>query len=213
MTITNVSNALSGLSAYTNGTPLVGSASTAQTSNATTVQQAGAATNSVRAGRHPRHGPGGAIAKELQDAVTSALETAKSNPSADPNKLVESAIASVLRSHGGAKGGGPRKAGGPDPDGDGDIDAPGRPDVDGAKAPTAQNGAIAANAANVANAAAAADPAQQSFFQKLASLGIDPTQFQADFAAAVKDVQAGNPADPSAAFQSFPTGLSVDRPA
>ena len=51
--------------------------------------------------------------------------------------------------------------------------------------------------------------ARQAFFQLLKDHGIDPQQFRQDFMAAIKDAQGGQ-VHPATAFQSFPSGTSVD---
>lgn len=142
-------------------------------------------------GHHHHHGGGGsgAMFKQIQSAVTSALQTAQANGTdQDPNKVIEDAISSVLKNAGnGTSATGSSTTGSTqsaaDPDGDGD------------------------GAAN--GAAEGSESAQQSFMQSLQALGVDPQQFHQDFLAAVQNAQNGN-VDPSTAFQSFPPGSGVD---
>jgi hypothetical protein len=58
------------------------------------------ATQPVQSQRHHRHG-GGALFKQIEAAVTSALQSAKSSGStADPNTIIQNAIAGVLQKNG-----------------------------------------------------------------------------------------------------------------
>jgi hypothetical protein len=135
------------------------------------------------------HGHGG-LFKKIESAVTSALEAAKSDPSADPNKVVEDAIAKVFKDNGGAPAGGaeggkggPQSAGA---DADGDHDGGGQGD-----------GGV--------------NSARQAFTQTLQSFGVDPSKFHSDFLAAVQDAQGGGSSDSSGdLFKSFPPGSNVD---
>lgn len=142
-------------------------------------------------GHHHHHGGGGggAMFKQIQSAVTSALQTAQANGTdQDPNQVIEDAISSVLKNAGNGTSATSSTIAGAtqsatDPDGDGDTDGSG--------------------------AAEGAESARQSFFQGLQALGVDPQQFHQDFLAAVQNAQNGN-VDPSTAFQSFPPGSGVD---
>ena len=173
---------------------LSGTGQTQQTSPTTSAASTSAAnpasTGQVQGGHHHHHGGGhGELFKNLQSAVTSALQSAQGNGSSDPNKIVEDAIAKVLQQQNGAgaandASGTAQQTAGADPDGDGDTDAPGKADADG-------------------------NSAKSAFFQTLQQYGINPQQFQADFQAAVKDAQGGT-VNPSTAFQSFPPGFTVD---
>jgi hypothetical protein len=118
--------------------------------------------------------------KEIQGAVTSALQSARQDgTNSDPNKIVEDAIAKVLQQHGSSA----TTAAGGAVDGDGDGDA----------------------TQATANGAAG----KQDFAAMLKSLGVDPKQFHADFLAAIKDAQQGQ-VDAGSAFKSFPPGTAVD---
>jgi len=138
---------------------------------------------------HHGGGGGGAMFKQIQSAVTSALQSAQANGTdQDPNQVIEDAISSVLKNAGnGTSATGSTATGARQsvayPDGDGDTDANG--------------------------AAEGSESAKQSFFQGLQALGVDPQQFHQDFLAAVQNAQNGN-VDPSTAFQSFPPGSGVD---
>ncbi|MGA2231514.1 MAG: hypothetical protein ABSH22_11490 [Tepidisphaeraceae bacterium] len=140
----------------------------------------------------PRGGYGGGpLFQQLATVVTSALQTAKSSGSgADPNQVIQSAIAQVIKNQPNPPPGNPGQAPPPDndPDGDGDTDTPGVADSDGSSA-------------------------QAAFTQLLQSNGVNAQQFQADFLAAVQSAQsgdAGDATDPSGALSSFPPGSLVD---
>jgi hypothetical protein len=161
----------------------------------TTDPSAATSTGAVHHGHHHHGGGGGGgksgLMQQIQSAVTSALQSAKTDGSSDPNQIVEDAITKVLKNAGNGAGGTSATgtsgtASATDPDGDGDNDAG-------------------------AGATSASSSAKDSFFQALQSVGIDPQQFHSDFAAAVKQVQAGGDAsDASTAFQNFPPGVMVD---
>jgi len=141
-------------------------------------------------GHHHHHGGGhGGLFKKVESAVTDALQAAKSDPSADPNKVVQDAIAKVFKDNGvtpgagGAPGQGVGKSGVPDGDGGGDAGSA---------------------------AASGAASAREAFAQTLKSFGVSEDQFHSDFLAAVKDAQSGGGADSADVFKSFPPGSSVD---
>ena len=138
-------------------------------------------------GHHHHHGGhgggGGALFKNIQAAVSSALQSAQSDNSADPNQVVEDAIAKVLQQKGGQSSSATGTTG-TDPNGNGATQA-------------------AAPSDGTTNSA------RQSFFQTLKSYGIDPQQFCSDFLAAVKDAQNGQ-ANVATALQSIPPGTTVD---
>ena len=166
--------------------PLSGTApaqSTAATSAAGAADQA--ATQGVQGAHHHHgHGHGGSI-KQIQDAVNSALRAAQSDGSSDPKKIVEDAIAKVLKNNTTAPANGASgQTSASNHDGDGDAGAAGKTDAD-------QNSA------------------RQAFLQTLQSYGVSADQFRADFLAAVKDAQGGA-VNPGAAFQSFPPGTTLD---
>src|SRR5260221_7455015 len=105
------------------------SASVASVSDTTTSDG-----NGVQGASGHHHGHGG-LFKKVEAAVNSALEAAKSDPNADPNKVVEDAIAKVFKDSGVTPPGGAGNASGGaksanDPDGDGDQDAAGKADSD-----------------------------------------------------------------------------------
>jgi hypothetical protein len=165
------SSQTSGVSATT---PATTSSSTSATQGATAgVQGTGR--------RHRGHG-----FKQIQDAVTSALQTAQqSGSTTDPNQIVEDAISKVLQnSTSGTGTSATGTASAADPDGDGDPQS-------------STSGATSGTSGT------------QSFLQTLQSFGIDPQQFHQDFLSAVKDAQNGN-SNAATAFQSFPVGSTVD---
>jgi hypothetical protein len=112
-------------------------------------------------GGHHHHHAGGGAMKQIQDAVTNALQTAQSSgSSSDPNKIIEDAIAKVLQNNNAASTGAMQGSTG-DADGDG-------------------GGSTGASATQ-----------GQSFQQLLQSFGVSPQQFHQDFLSAVKDAQGG----------------------
>ena len=147
--------------------------STGSTPSAALGQVAGAG------GHHHHHGGGGAF-KQIQDAVTTALQSSQKggDSSADPNKIIEDAIAKILQNNTSASGGAPQGAGNANGDADG-----------------------SAGSASAVNG--------QSFQQLLQSFGVSPQQFRQDFLSAVKDAQGGQ-MNPATALQSFPVGSTLD---
>ncbi len=119
--------------------------------------------------------------------MITALDDARSQPSSDPNKIVEEAIAKVLGNRKPGRGAHVEGIRGGEPDGDAHF----------------------AFAAGVE----AQNAAQQAFFRKLQEFGIDPEQFRRDFESAVRNTLSGQEPDPSSAFKAFPPGLTVDTPA
>ncbi len=143
------------------------------------------------ASHHHKHGGGGF--KKIEDAVTSALQSAQSNSSSDPNQIIEDALAKVLSADPTASNPATSaNANGVTPAADSDGDT---------------------NSSGTSNAASATSTtpssAKQSFFQTLQSFGVSPQQFHSDFLAAIKDAQGGQ-VDPGTAFQSFPPGVNLD---
>jgi len=167
----------------------------ATTSTTSSTDPTQSATQAVSGGHHRhRHGGGSGVFKQIQDAVTNALQTAQSSgTSSDPNQIVESAIAQVLKASTSAAGtttpattatATPTTAAqtpSTDPDGDGDP----------------------------ATEATGGTSSMASFFQALQTAGIDPKQFHQDFLNAIKDAQGGQ-VNPSTAFQSIPVGSTID---
>jgi len=155
-----------------------GSAAAVQSDPASTTTQAAPA-----AGRYHHH-HGGQAFGQIQSAVTTALQSAQANGSADPNQIIQDAIEKVLQGGAGSQSAGTAEQAATS-DADGDANA----------APTSQAGTTDTNS--------------QTFFQMLQSLGVDPAQFHKDFLAAVQAAQGGQ-VDPGTAFQSFPPGVAVD---
>lgn len=186
---------VSGLYQFFHGVSVNNSTTSTSATSTTSAADGTTSTDSSQTGQvsghhHHHGGGGGAMFKQIQSAVTSALQTAQANGTdQDPNKVIEDAISSVLKNAGnGTSATGSSTTTGStqsatDPDGDGDGGASG--------------------------AAEGSESAQQSFFQGLQALGVDPQQFHQDFLAAVQNAQNGN-VDPSTAFQSFPPGSGVD---
>jgi hypothetical protein len=166
------------ISATSPSQPAASTDATGSTSSAQGVQGSG----------HHHHG-GGAQFKQIQDAVTSALQQAQSSgTTADPNKIIESAIAKVLKNAGSATSstGAAGQAASAASDGDGDHSH---------------------STGGTTNAAPSSGG--NPFLQALQSLGVSPQQFHSDFLAAIQDAKAGNP-NPATAFQSFPPGTTLD---
>lgn len=127
----------------------------------------------------PRTSPG-ELFQQIQQAVTTALQSAQSNSSANPNQLVEQAIAGVVQQTlSGSASTSAYSSSSADIDGDGDS----------------QTGTA---------------DSQTAFNQTLEANGISSQQFRSDFLAAIQQAQLSGSADPSTVFSSFPTGLSVD---
>jgi hypothetical protein len=139
------------------------------------------------AGGH-HHGHGG-LFKKVEAAVTTALEAAKSDPNADPNKVVEDAIAKVFKDSGVTPPTGADASAGvksaTDPDGDGNQDPAGKADSE-------------------------VSAARQAFTQTLQAFGVSASQFHTDFLAAIKDAQGGASDAGDSLFKTFPPGSSVD---
>ena len=180
--ISSLSSSASGLYSFiqslsgNNQTSAASAASSTDPTQSASGQAVGAA-----GGHHHHHGGSGAM-KQIQDAVTNALQTAQSSgSSSDPNQIIEDAIAKVLQNNNGATTG-TTLGGTSDADGDGD-------------------GSTGANGAGGTSA--------QSFQQILKSFGVSPQQFHQDFLSAVKDAQGGQ-MNPLTAMQSFPVGSTVD---
>jgi hypothetical protein len=159
--------------------------STATSSTSSTSTDPAQALGQVLQGGHHHHHHGSGSLKQIQDAVTSALQTAQSTGSAtDPNKIVEDAIAQILKNGTSSSSTSGTQLTDSDPDG-------------------------AANPAATGSTGTSQNSNTQAFFSTLQSLGISPNQFQQDFLAAIKDAQGGQ-VNPATAFQSVPLGTAVD---
>jgi len=127
-----------------------------------------------------------ALFQQVQSVVSSALQSAQqSGSTADPNQVIQSAIAQIFKNQQNAGGG---KSGQPSAavnDPDGDTDTPGVADSD-----------AAAN--------------KNAFAQLLQSNGVDAQQFQQDFLSAVQSAQSGGGADASSVYAGLPPGSLVD---
>jgi hypothetical protein len=147
-------------------------------------------------GGHGKHHHGGGGLKQIQDAVTSALQSAQTSGSTtDPNKVIEDAITQVLKNNNSTPSTSTASATATTSPSSGAA-----PDTDGDSAGAASTSS---------GATSGATSAQQSFFATLQSMGISPKQFRQDFLAAVKDAQGGQ-VNPATAFQSVPVGSVVD---
>lgn len=166
------------------------STATTSTSATTTTDPDGDSNGSSHkvGGHHHHHGGGGggAFFKQVQSAVTSALQDAQSSGSdSDPNSVIQTAIAQVLKNH--------QNGSASSTTGD---SATGASDTDG-------------SSGGATGSTSGAD-SKSAFAQLLQSNGIDPQQFHQDFAAAIQAAQTGGSTDPSSVFSSFPTGSAVD---
>lgn len=176
-----ISSVGSGLQQFVQGIS-VNAASGAASTQQTTVAGGG---DAVQGAHHHHRGGGGAGFAKVQQAVTSALEAAKSSGSTtDPNRVIQDAIKQAFQQN---------QPGG----------TPSAPAASGADADGDQDGSAAAGGST------SPDAARQAFAQTLQSFGVSEQQFHADFAAALQGAQGGQ-ADASAAFKSFPAGSVVD---
>jgi len=125
----------------------------------------------------------GVLFQKLQQAVTTALTSIQSGSTADPNQVVQNAIASVLNPGGSSSS---------DSDGDNDGSASVTSSTSGTSGASSQSSTT------------------QAFLQALSSNGINPQQFQSDFLSAVSQAQQGGQIDAGSVFSGFPTGLAVD---
>lgn len=132
-------------------------------------------------GHHHKGGGGSAISSQIESAVSDALQNAQ--PGSDPNQVIQNAVAETLKKA--------QQGSGTDAQGTGN--------------PTSADSAATQGAGQGANAIS-----QQDFQALLKSNGIDPQQFQQDFASAVQSVQSGGNVDFASLFQSFPPGSAVD---
>ena len=170
-------NQTSPTSSTASTTASTATSATAPDSSSTSTQGA-----AVHHGHKGHGGGGGAMFKKIEDAVTSALQSAQSDgsSSSDPNQTIEDAISKVL--NGASSSTDPSQT---STDADGDND-----------------GTQAANGNDSAS--------RQAFFQTLQQYGIDPQQFRQDLMSAFQQAKNGGTADPSTAFKSFPPGTAVD---
>ncbi len=170
----------------------------AQQQSTQAVQTAAAASTSGAAGSiastgsqgvhrgHHHHGGGGGgsnFFSQIQQTVTSALQSAQSSGTSDPNEVVEDAITSLLKNMG--------------------IGS------NSAAAGTTNSLVDADSDADASGAVSSGNSAQQSFQSLLQSVGISPQQFQSDFLTAVREAQGGS-VNPGTAFNSFPPGTTLD---
>jgi len=169
------------LSSFFQGVSVGSDAQTAQ-SAATSSTDSTASPQEVKGDHHHHHGGGGGGSfSKIEQAVTSALQSAQDDSSADPNSIIKDAISQVLQ--GSSQGSSPSATG----------------SSTGASADANTNSTATDQAAG----------SNQSFTSMLQSLGVDPQQFHADFMSAVQAAQGGQ-VDPSTALQSFPPGTTID---
>jgi hypothetical protein len=143
---------------------------------------AGAATNSSSSATTSQSAASGNLLGQIQQSVTTALQSAQADGGTDPNQVVEDAITKILKNMG---------------VGSSSANSATAATTSGTAAPAATSETPPSNAAN------------QAFASLLQSVGISPKQFQADFQAAVKDAQRGSP-NPNANLQSIPIGSTLD---
>lgn len=123
----------------------------------------------------------GNILGQVQQAVTSALQSAQSDGATDPNQIVEDAITKLLKNIG----------------------------VGSNSASSATAATTSSPATSTPTQTPPSNAANQAFASLLQSVGISPQQFQSDFQAAVRDAKRGSP-NPNANMQSIPIGSSLD---
>jgi hypothetical protein len=186
---TSLYSYLQNLSSTTESQTTAPTSATTDTNTAASTSASGSGQSVQGAHHHHGHGKGGQsqLFQQIQQAVTTALQSAQQNGSTNPNQTIEDAIASVFKNQtAGAASQQQTAATGQTPSADGDADG-------------STTGAVGGGSS-----------ATQAFFQNLQSLGIDPAQFHQDFLAAVQDAQGGTNVDPSSLFQSLPPGSIVD---
>jgi hypothetical protein len=190
--ISSIGGSGQGLYQFLQSVSVNGAAATSSAS-ATAAQPNGTdATGAAGAQPHHHHhhhgggGGGGDLFKKIEDAVTSALQSAQTQgngAATDPNQTIENAIAQVFKQQQG-------------------------PSTSGA-APSSADGNSPAAAAPSSDAQSSETSARNAFFNALKSFGVSPQQFHADFLAALQQSHDGQP-NVGVALQSFPPGSVVD---
>lgn len=122
-----------------------------------------------------------ALLTQVQQAVTTALQSSQADGASDPNQIVEDAITKLLKNMGIGSNTG--------------TTSPATNSTAGSTTASAQT--------------APTDASKQAFASLLQSVGISPQQFQADFQAAVRDAQRGS-VNPNTALRSVPIGSALD---
>lgn len=125
-------------------------------------------------------GGGGEFFSRIQSAVTSALQNAQGDTSADPNSIIENAIAGVFQ----------------------ESNPPGA-------APASGLATDPSSSTTSTTTAGATSSAYQNFLQTLQANGVDAQQFHQDFLNAVQQAQNGQ-SNPANAFQNWPLGSALD---
>jgi hypothetical protein len=141
-------------------------------------------------GQH-RHGGGGGLFKQIQQAVTSALQQNDSSGTpVDPNQVIEDAIENVLQQN---------QAG--------STSTTGTSTTGTATTANAQTNSSGTSGKSSGSAAGTSN--QQAFAALLAQNGVNAQQFQQDLLSALQGANGGQ-FDAATAFQSFPPGSIVD---
>jgi hypothetical protein len=167
------------------GAASISSASATAAAQPTGTDGTGAAGAQPHHHHHHHGGGGGDLFKKIEDAVTSALQSAQTqgnSAATDPNQTIENAIAQVFKQQ--QQGTSATGA------------APGNADGNSAAAPAS-------------DAQSSETSARDAFFNALKSFGVSPQQFHADFLAALQQSHDGQP-NVGVALQSFPPGSVVD---
>jgi hypothetical protein len=175
------------LAAKATATPAT-TATTPTTTATTTDTQATAGTTQSASSTPHHHHKRAEFFKQIETAVTTALQTAQSDGSStDPNKVIEDTIAKFFK--------------------DNNISLPTPASGNDASAAASQN----TNSTSQASAQQEASPGsvRQAFFDLLKNFGVSPQQFRNDFLTAIKDAQAGQ-ANTATALQSIPVGSSIN---
>lgn len=184
---------LQGLSQYDQSPATSIASGTGSTGSVDTTGDANTQTSAATQGAqgHHHHGGGsggnGEFFQKIQQAVSSALQSAQSSGStSDPNQIVENAIASVL---------------GTGSSSNSSSSASGTTAADGSTSTTTNS--------NAGSTTTPGTSPQEAFSNLLQSAGITAQQFHADFLSAVKDAQGGN-VNSSTAFQNFGPGAALN---
>lgn len=195
-------------------------------------------THETHGHHHHGHGGGKQLFKQIESAVTSALQALPSDGTGDPNQAIVKAITEVLKNNGislpssGTSSSTGQTTGGSTSDTTTtDTTTPsqtqGTTDTQRATPtpppPDAGSTGSTANADDpdgdgdhdgrhrwkTGNANSATHSTRQAFFQALQKFGITPQQFRQDLLQALKDALNGSPAD-TTATDPLPPGSAVD---
>jgi hypothetical protein len=187
MSSLSIGSAGQSLFQYLQGLSSVGQTSqaTSNPASASTQSSVGSSTQGASGG-HRHHRGAAAFFRQIQAAVTSALQSAQpggTSSSTDPDQVIQSAIAQVLKNIQGT--------------------TTGTTSQSATSTATAASGTTSATENEISSA-------QSQFAQLLQSSGVDPQQFQNDFLGAIQSAQQGGSADPSSVLSNLPVGSLLD---